>query len=288
MLDSPEINAFALPGGYVYVTRGIMAYLDSEAELAGVLGHEIGHVTARHGAQQATRQAGAGVGVGLVTLGGALLEMATGVPGIAQVAGGAAQAGAAGLIASYSRDQELQADQLGAEYLVRTHYDPAHMVEVIQVLKDQERYAADAAKAAGRAAPSAPGWLASHPSNDQRLQQIRGTAKRLVDGQPAGWADEGRERYLKAIDGLTFRRRPRAGRGAWAPVLPRAAGHRDDRAAGLSHRQRQRTAAADQRHARRRAADAAGAGGAGAQDRRRATRRSCARGWARPTAAPRR
>jgi predicted Zn-dependent protease len=204
VLDSPEVNAFALPGGYIYITRGLMAYLDSEAELAGVLGHEIGHVTARHGAQQATRQAGAGVGVGLVTLGGALLEMATGVPGIAQAAGGAAQAGAAGLIANYSRDQELQADQLGAEYLVRTHYDPGHMVEVIQVLKDQERYAADAAKAAGRAAPSAPGWLASHPSNDQRLQQIRGSAKRLVDKQPAGWADVGRERYLKAIDGLTF------------------------------------------------------------------------------------
>jgi predicted Zn-dependent protease len=204
VLDSPEINAFALPGGYIYITRGLMAYLDSEAELAGVLGHEIGHVTARHGAQQATRQAGAGVGVGLATLGGILVEMATGVPGIAQAAGGAAQVGAAGLIASYSRDQELQADQLGAEYLVRSHYDPANMVEVIQVLKDQERYAADAAKAAGRAAPPAPGWLASHPSNDQRLQQIRGTAKRLVDKQPAGWADEGRERYLKAIDGLTF------------------------------------------------------------------------------------
>lgn len=76
VLDSPQVNAFALPGGYVYITRGIMAYLDSEAELAGVLGHEIGHVTARHGAQQATRQAGASVGVGLATLGGALLEMA--------------------------------------------------------------------------------------------------------------------------------------------------------------------------------------------------------------------
>jgi predicted Zn-dependent protease len=204
VLDSPEINAFALPGGYIYITRGLMAYLDNEAELAGVLGHEIGHVTARHGAQQATRQAGAGVGVGLATLGGVLLEMATGVPGIAQAAGGAAQAGAAGVIASYSREQELQADQLGAEYLVRTQYDPVHMVEVIDVLKDQERFAADAAKAAGRAPPAAPGWLASHPSNDQRLQQIRLSAQRLSASRPAGWADEGRERYLKAVDGLNF------------------------------------------------------------------------------------
>jgi len=204
VLDSPEVNAFALPGGYVYVTRGIMAYLDSEAELAGVLGHEIGHVTARHGAQQATRQATAGVGVGLATIGGALLEMATGVPGVAQAAGSVAQAGAAGLIASYSRDQELQADQLGAEYLARSRYDPANMVEVIQVLKDQERYAAEVAKAAGRAALASPGWLASHPSNDQRLQQIRASSKRLAASQPEGWADEGRDRYLRAVDGLGF------------------------------------------------------------------------------------
>ena len=204
VLDSPEINAFALPGGYIYITRGLMAYLDNEAELAGVLGHEIGHVTARHGAQQATRQVGAGVGVGLATLGGALLEMATGVPGIAQAAGGVAQVGAAGLVASYSRDQELQADRLGAEYLVRTQYDPANMVEVIQVLKNQERYAADAAKAAGRPAPSVPGWLASHPSNDQRLQQIRSSAQRLGYKPGAGGTDQGHERYLKAIDGLTF------------------------------------------------------------------------------------
>jgi predicted Zn-dependent protease len=204
VLDSPEVNAFALPGGYVYVTRGIMAYLESEAELAGVLGHEIGHVTARHGAQQATRQTGAGIGVGLVAIGGALLEMATGVPGVAQVAGSVAQAGAAGLIASYSRDQELQADQLGAEYLARSRYDPANMVDVIQVLKDQERYAAEAAKEAGRAPPASAGWLASHPSNDQRLRQIRDSAKRLASSQPEGWADDGRDRYLKAVDGLAF------------------------------------------------------------------------------------
>ena len=75
MLDSPEVNAFALPGGYVYVTRGIMAYLDSEADLAGVIGHEIGHVTARHGAQRATRQQTAGIGVLAATVLGAVLEV---------------------------------------------------------------------------------------------------------------------------------------------------------------------------------------------------------------------
>ena len=74
VLDSPEINAFALPGGYVYITRGIMAYLDSEADLAGVIGHEIGHVTARHGAQRATRQQDAGLGVLAASILGAVLE----------------------------------------------------------------------------------------------------------------------------------------------------------------------------------------------------------------------
>ena len=163
VLDSPEVNAFALPGGYVYVTRGIMAYLDSEAELAGVLGHEIGHVTARHGAQQATRQATAGIGVGWRRSAARCSRWPPACPAWRRLPAGVAQAGAAGLIASYSRDQELQADQLGAEYLARSRYDPANMVDVIQVLQDQERYAAEAAKAAGRAAPVVAGLAGLAP-----------------------------------------------------------------------------------------------------------------------------
>ncbi|HRY89539.1 MAG TPA: M48 family metalloprotease [Rubrivivax sp.] len=204
VLDSPEVNAFALPGGYIYVTRGIMAYLDSEADLAGVLGHEIGHVTARHGAAGATRQAGAGAAVVGATLLGAIVEATTGIPGLAQAAGGLAEVGAAGLIASYSREQELQADQLGAQYLARVHFNPGNMVDVIQLLGDQERFAAEAARAAGRAPPASGGWLASHPSSDQRLQQIRTTAQQLLAQQPGGWADDGRGRYLQSIDGMTF------------------------------------------------------------------------------------
>ncbi|MBL8326394.1 MAG: M48 family metalloprotease [Rubrivivax sp.] len=218
VLDSAEINAFALPGGFVYVTRGIMAYLDSEADLAGVLGHEIGHVTARHGAQRATSQARANVGVLAAVLGGLVLE-GMGVQGAAQTLGNVAQNTAAGLVARYGREQELQADQLGAEYLARVRYDPGHMVEVIQVLKSQELFAAEAARAAGRAAPQGGGWLASHPSNDERLQAIRATAQRLAgargpgspgtggDGRGASasaWEDDGRARYLRAIEGMTF------------------------------------------------------------------------------------
>jgi predicted Zn-dependent protease len=199
VLDSTEINAFALPGGYVYITRGLMAYLDSEAELAGVIGHEIGHVTARHGAQRATRQQDAGLGVLAATVLGAVLE-SQGVGGAAQAASQVSQTAAAGWLATYSREQELQADQLGAEYLARNRYNPSNMVDVIGVLKSQEQFAADLARAEGRAAPSGANWLASHPSNDQRLADIR----RIAAGYQGDYGDDGRARYLQAIDGMNF------------------------------------------------------------------------------------
>ncbi|HEU5294254.1 MAG TPA: M48 family metalloprotease [Burkholderiaceae bacterium] len=202
VLDSKEINAFALPGGYVYVTRGIMAYLENEADLAGVMGHEIGHVTARHGAQRATRQQTAGIGVIAATVLGAVLE-AGGVGGATNIASQVSQSAAAGYIASYSRDQESQADELGAEYLSRNRYDPQNMVDVIQVLKSQEQFAADMAKAEGRQVPSASNWLSSHPANDKRLADIKAFAAKYK-AQAGGYADDGRARYLQAIDGMTF------------------------------------------------------------------------------------
>jgi predicted Zn-dependent protease len=201
VLDSPEINAFALPGGYVYVTRGIMAYLDSEAELAGVMGHEIGHVSARHGAQRATREEAAGIGVMAATILGAVLEVG-GVGGASNLASQLSETAASGYIASYSRDQETQADELGAEYLSRNRYDPQNMVDVIQALKNQEQFAADMAKADGKAVPSASNWLASHPANDKRLADIKVFAAKYK-GQ-AGYADDGRARYMQAIAGMTF------------------------------------------------------------------------------------
>lgn len=201
VLDSPELNAFALPGGYVYVTRGIMAYMDSEADLAGVIGHEIGHVNARHGAQRATRQQDAGLGVLAASVLGVVLE-SQGWGGAGQLAGQMSQTVAAGYIASYSREQELQADGLGAEYLARSHYDPHHMVDVITVLKDQERFSADLAQAEGRPAPQGANWLASHPSNDQRLQAATQLASQYQN--QGAYSDEGRDRYLKVIQGMGF------------------------------------------------------------------------------------
>ena len=206
VLDSPEINAFALPGGYVYVTRGRLAYMESEADMAGVIGHEIGHVTARHGAQRATRSQNAGLGVLAASLLGALLE-GQGIGGAADLSGRVAQGVAAGYIANYSREQELQADTLGAEYLARNRYNPSNMVDVIQVLKSQEAYAADQARAAGKPASSGVDWLSSHPSNEQRLQSIR----QIAAGYKGQYGDDGRERYLQAIRGITFGDSPEQG-----------------------------------------------------------------------------
>jgi predicted Zn-dependent protease len=201
VLDSPEVNAFALPGGYVYITRGIMAYLDSEAELAGVISHEIGHVTARHGAQRATRQQNAGLGVLAATVLGVVAE-GYGVGGAAQMASQVSQGIAAGHIAKYSRGQESQADELGAEYLARNRYDPQNMVDVIRVLKNQERFAADTAKAAGRPVSEGNNWLASHPSNDQRLADIKRVAEQYKG--KASYIDDSRNRYLQVMDGVPF------------------------------------------------------------------------------------
>jgi predicted Zn-dependent protease len=201
VLDSPEINAFALPGGYVYITRGIMAYMDSEADLAGVIGHEIGHVTARHSAQRATRQQTAGLGVLAATILGAVLE-SQGLQGAGRVASQASQGVAAGYIAKYSRGQELQADKLGAEYLARLDYDPRNMVGVIKLLENQERFAAEQARAEGRAPREGSDWLASHPTSEQRLRDITQIASEYKGKAP--YSDEGRTRYLQAIDGVRF------------------------------------------------------------------------------------
>ncbi|MBL8512313.1 MAG: M48 family metalloprotease, partial [Betaproteobacteria bacterium] len=162
VVDSPEINAFALPGGFIYITRGLMAYLDNEAELAGVLGHEIGHVTARHGVEQQSKGL-------LVGLGGVALELLTGVSGVSDLTSSLATVG---YLLPKSREHELQADQLGAEYLSRTNYNPDSMVKVIEVLKLQEQFANDQSRNKATRAERLPNWLSTHPSNDQRLSQI--------------------------------------------------------------------------------------------------------------------
>lgn len=189
VVDSPDINAFALPGGYVYVTRGIMAYMNSEAELAGVLGHEIGHVTARHGVRQQSAQ----------TLTGLLgMAVAVGTKGkYNDLIGTASQA----LVSGYGREHELEADRLGSEYLARTGRDPQHMIDVVGILKDQEVFDRDVALAEGREPRAYHGLFASHPANDTRLQEVVRAARKYTG---AATVDAGRDRYLKLLDGMVF------------------------------------------------------------------------------------
>jgi predicted Zn-dependent protease len=198
VVDSPEINAFALPGGYIYITRGIMSYLNSEAELAGVLGHEIGHVTARHGVQQMSAATATGVGAALLGIF---------VPGLRNAAGdNAINLLGNVLLSGYGRDHELEADRLGAQYLARTGYDPQAMIKVVGVLKDQELFDAELAKAEGRQPRAYHGVFASHPDADTRLQQVVAEA-----GAPDPGARRNQEEFLRVIDKLVFADSPEQG-----------------------------------------------------------------------------
>ena len=172
VLDSPQVNAFALPGGYIYITRGIMAYLNSEAELAGVLGHEIGHVTARHSVRQQSSSQVTGL------LGG-LLNVATGQ----DPAQGLFSQLSFALSQGYGRKHELEADRLGAEYLARIGYAPGNMIDVISVLKNQELFAKQKAQREGREVRGYHGLFSSHPKNDKRLREVIQAANRFRSGQ---------------------------------------------------------------------------------------------------------
>ncbi len=188
VLDTPEINAFALPGGYVYITRGIMAYLNSEAELAGVIGHEIGHVTARHSVRQHSQSTLTGILDDLLSVTGASTDDLLGALGQTLTSG-------------YGREYELEADRLGAQYLARVGYSPDNMIEVIGVLKDQEAFA-DAGGASEEREPGGyHGVFASHPRNDRRLKEVVQAARRYRAENPL---PDNREAYLAQIDGMVF------------------------------------------------------------------------------------
>ncbi len=192
VVDSPEINAFALPGGYIYITRGLLAYLNTEAELAAVLGHETGHVTARHSVQQISAATAAGFGA---TLAGIF------VPALRNQAGDTAlNLFGNALLSGYGREHELEADKLGADYLYRTGYDPQAMIKVIGVLKNQELFDAEVAKSEGRQPRGYHGVFASHPDADKRLQEVVGEAGRI----PAGTGRVNQEEFLRAIDKIPF------------------------------------------------------------------------------------
>ncbi len=171
VIDSPDINAFAMPGGFIYVNRGLLAYLDNEAELAGVLSHEIGHITANHSA----RQRAASITNQVVATTAAILT------GSGELADASNMYGTE-LVRGYGREHELEADGLGAKYMHTAGYDPDALLEVIGVLKDQEQYQRVKAKSSGRSVASYHGLYATHPRNDQRLQTVIRTAGDLGTG----------------------------------------------------------------------------------------------------------
>lgn len=189
VLEDSTVNAFALPGGYIYITTGLMAYLNSEGELAGVLGHEIGHVTARHGAQQQS----AGIASAILV---DLISKKTGR------ADKSLQQFSTALIRGYGRNHELQADKLGAEYLARVGYSPDNMIKVVSVLKAQEEFDKYQARKEGRQPRAYHGVFSSHPSNDRRLQEVIGAAKKI---KSAGTRAANHDGYLKRINGLKYR-----------------------------------------------------------------------------------
>ncbi len=190
VVDDASINAFALPGGYIYVTRGIMAHLNSEAELVGILGHEIGHVTARHAVRRISNQQLTQLGVGL----GMIL-----VPEL-QAFGDVANVGLQLLFLSHSRDDERQSDELGFRYMVEAGYDPREMADVFQML---ER----ASEASGQG--QVPGWLATHPDPGERGTSIAEMVEQArVD--LAGLAVRGPE-YVGRLDGFVWGDNPREG-----------------------------------------------------------------------------
>jgi len=191
VIDDPVVNAFALPGGFIYVTRGIMAHLNTEAQLAGVIGHEIGHVTARHSVQQMTTQTLAQAGLVV----GVLLK-----PELADYAGLAS--GALGVMfLKFGRDDESQADELGFRYMRGQKYDPRELAEVFGVL---ERVSA--ASGGGRL----PVWASTHPDPANRREKALARAD-TVPASELTAALVRRDEYLRRLDNVVYGADPREG-----------------------------------------------------------------------------
>ena len=189
VMDDPQVNAFALPGGYIFITRGIMSHMNSEAELATVIGHEIGHVTARHSVQQMTRQQLAQIGL----VAGAIASSK-----IAENMGAISQ-GLGVLFLKYSRDDESQADGLGFRYALNDDYDVRKMVNMFEILQ----------RVSATAGQRIPEWQSTHPDPGNRIEATEARLRRLtvpLDGKKVN-----REQFLKMIDGMVFGDNPRQG-----------------------------------------------------------------------------
>ncbi|ALW85742.1 peptidase M48 [Hymenobacter sedentarius] len=193
VVDSPVINAFATPDGHVYFTRGIMAYFNDEAQFAGVLGHELGHITAQHGKKQQTRGTIAGIGMIL----GSVLA-----PRVMQSVGGVAQQVVGLGMLKYSRNDENEADALGVKYSTKIGYDASHMADFFQTLQRTE---------AQSGAGGIPTFLSSHPNSADRYTRVKSLAAQAKQSAGRSTFAVNRDQYLRSIEGLNYGEDPRQG-----------------------------------------------------------------------------
>ena len=190
ILDDPLVNAFAYPGGYIYVTRGILSHFNSEAELVSVLGHEIGHVTARHSVEKMRQQQLAQLGLGVA---------AAASEDFRPYAGYAA-AGLQVLFLKFSRDDERQSDDLGLRYMTRAGYDPEEMPNVFRTFDRMQD-----ASGGGQV----PDWQSTHPNPADRVGRIEAQIVQLPPEMRDGKV--GRDSYFRRLEGMTFGENPREG-----------------------------------------------------------------------------
>ena len=191
VVDQAAVNAFAVPGGFIYFTRGILPFLDNEAEVAGVMGHEVGHVTARHSAQQYTRSVGGQVG---------LAALGIFVPAARPFGELSAQALGV-LFLKYGRDDELQSDSLGARYIATLGWDPAAIPGFLSTLGRLDEAQGDRR--------GVPNWLSTHPEPLARVDEIRPVVEKLKVGR-SEWATN-RDEFLRHIDGIIYGDNPEQG-----------------------------------------------------------------------------
>lgn len=189
VIDDPTVNAFALPGGFIYVTRGILSHLASEAELVGVLGHEIGHVTARHSVNQMSRAqlAQLGLGIGMI--------FSEEIRAVGDLAG----AGLGLLFLKFGRDDEREADELGVRYMTRLDYDARELAHVMAMLARSSELQSGSGKV--------PEWLSTHPDPENRSENILAMAA----ASESNGSQVLRPQYLRRLDGMIFGANPREG-----------------------------------------------------------------------------
>ncbi len=191
VVDSPVVNAFAVPGGFVYFTRGIMAHFNNEAEFAGVLGHEIGHITARHSAKQYSKSVVAQVGLVLGMVFSSEFRKYSDL----------AQQGVSLLFLKFGRDAESQSDKLGVSYSTKIGYDAHEMGGFFKTIK----------RLRSKSGAEIPTFLSTHPDPVDRFNKVNAMADQAQSGQSPAKFKVNRDSYLNMIDGLLYGDDPKQG-----------------------------------------------------------------------------